>query len=190
MTRRNEASRQAILTAAFDLVGEIGYSKLSVEGIASRAGVGKQTIYRWWPSKGAVLLDALLMTMGGPLGDLPDTGDLEADLRTILFATVEEFRDPRLDGVMRALIGEIAHDAGLAAIYAERVDGPVRELKRRRLRAAQEAGQLDRDLDLDAALDLLWGPLLSRWLQRTGPLDHDFAARTITMALSGMSRKM
>ncbi|MFI6392252.1 TetR/AcrR family transcriptional regulator [Nonomuraea sp. NPDC050540] len=130
MTRRNEASRQAILTAAFDLVGEIGYSKLSVEGIASRAGVGKQTIYRWWPSKGAVLLDALLMTMGGP----------------------------------------------------------VRELKRRRLRAAQEAGQLD--LDLDAAVDLLWGPLLSRWLQRTGPLDHGFAARTITMALPGMSRKM
>ena len=60
-TRRNEASRRAILAAAFELVQEVGYAKLSIEGIAARAGVGKQTIYRWWPSKGAVLFDAFLM---------------------------------------------------------------------------------------------------------------------------------
>src|SRR5690606_13055468 len=79
-SRRSEASRRAILTAAFELAGEVGYAKLSIEGIAARAGVGKQTIYRWWPSKGAVLFDAILSLSEGPEGSaLPDTGDLEAD---------------------------------------------------------------------------------------------------------------
>lgn len=58
--RRSEQSRQAILSAAFDLVAESGYARLTIEAIAARAGVGKQTIYRWWPSKGAVLVDAFL----------------------------------------------------------------------------------------------------------------------------------
>src|SRR5687768_4995339 len=58
--RRSEPARRAILAAALDQVAEVGYAKLSIEGIAGAAGVGKQTIYRWWPSKGAVLLDSLL----------------------------------------------------------------------------------------------------------------------------------
>src|SRR5690348_11960575 len=98
--RRNEASRKAILTAAFDLVGEVGFAKLSIEAIAARAGVGKQTIYRWWPSKGTVLFDAFLMlsedhATGDPA--LPDTGDIEADLKTVLRATVDELNDARYD---------------------------------------------------------------------------------------------
>src|SRR5688572_3560572 len=91
--RRNETSRRAILTAAFDLLQEVGYAKLSIEGVAARAGVGKQTIYRWWPSKGAVLFDAFLMLSEGAEGEppvLPDTGDLEADLTVVLRATVVE----------------------------------------------------------------------------------------------------
>lgn len=187
--RRSEASRQAILTAAFDLVAEIGYAKLSIEGIAARAGVGKQTIYRWWPSKGAVLFDAFLMLMGGQPDEgasLPDTGDLEADLKTVLFATVDELNDPRFDGPMRALNTEIVHDPDLAAAYTERLDRPMREVKKNRLRAAQEAGQLATDLDLEVAIDLLWGPLLNRWLQRTGPLTHAYAGTVIRTALNGM----
>nr|BFE82552.1 TetR/AcrR family transcriptional regulator [Planobispora longispora] len=169
--RRSEASRRAILTAAFELVGEVGYAKLSIEGIAARAGVGKQTIYRWWPSKGTVLLDAFLMLSGGQDGEaaLPDTGDLEADLKTVLRATVAELNDPRYDEPMRALATEIAHDPELAAAYSERLDGPMRELKKERLRAAQRAGQLALDLDLDVAVEMVWGPLLNRWLQRGGP---------------------
>ena len=122
----SETSRRAILTAAFDLLQEIGYAKLSIEGIAARAGVGKQTIYRWWPSKGAVIFDAFLMlseaTEGGP-PTLPDTGDLAADLTVVLRATVEEMNDPRYEQPMRALATEIALDPELAAAYAERWTG-------------------------------------------------------------------
>src|ERR687897_1936033 len=102
--RRNQRSRQAILSATADLVGEVGYAKLTVEAIAARAGVGKQTIYRWWPSKGAVLFDAFLALSEDAEGvpALPDTGDLEADLKLVLRATVEELNDPRFDVPMRA----------------------------------------------------------------------------------------
>ncbi|GIH77842.1 TetR/AcrR family transcriptional regulator [Planobispora longispora] len=186
--RRSEASRRAILTAAFELVGEVGYAKLSIEGIAARAGVGKQTIYRWWPSKGTVLLDAFLMLSGGQDGEaaLPDTGDLEADLKTVLRATVAELNDPRYDEPMRALATEIAHDPELAAAYSERLDGPMRELKKERLRAAQRAGQLALDLDLDVAVEMVWGPLLNRWLQRGGPLTPGYADSVVETALNGL----
>ncbi|TDE52787.1 TetR/AcrR family transcriptional regulator [Nonomuraea mesophila] len=187
--RRNEASRRAILSAAFALVQEVGYAKLSIEGIAARAGVGKQTIYRWWPSKGAVLFDAFLMLSEQPdSGDsaLPDTGDLEADLKAVLRATVEELNDPRYDEPMRALNTEITHDPALAALYAERLDGPMRELKKDRLRSAQRAGQLAGDLDLDVAVDLIWGPLLNRWLQRTGALTPGYADSVVETALNGL----
>ena len=189
-TRRSESSRQAILTAAFDLVAEVGYAKLSIEGIAARAGVGKQTIYRWWPSKGAVLFDAFLMLSVGTDDQapaaLPDTGDLEADLKTVLRATVVELNDPRYDEPMRALNTEILHDPALATAFAERLDGPIKELKRGRLRSAQEAGDLPADLDLDVAIELLWGPLLNRWLHRSGPLTPEYADTVVDLALHGL----
>ncbi|MFG1706502.1 TetR/AcrR family transcriptional regulator [Nonomuraea sp. M3C6] len=188
-TRRNEVSRRAILTAAFELVQEVGYARLSIEGIAARAGVGKQTIYRWWPSKGAVLFDAFLMLSERPDGEgsaLPDTGDLEADLKTVLRATIEELNDPRYDEPMRALNTEITHDPALAALYAERLDGPMRELKKQRLRSAQRAGQLAGGLNLDVAVDMLWGPLLNRWLQRSGALTPDYADSIVETALNGL----
>ncbi|WP_169952003.1 TetR/AcrR family transcriptional regulator [Microbispora sp. H11081] len=186
--RRSESSRRAILTAAFELVGEVGYAKLSIEGIAARAGVGKQTIYRWWPSKGAVLFDAFLMLSEGEDDSpaLPDTGDLEADLKTVLRATVAELNDPRYDEPMRALNTEILHDPALAAAYAERLDRPMKELKKERLRSAQRAGQLSGDLDLDVAIEMLWGPLLNRWLQRGGPLTPEYADTVVETALHGL----
>ncbi len=186
--RRSQSSRRAILMAALDLVGEVGYAKLSIEGIAARAGVGKQTIYRWWPSKGAVLFDAFLANSEDATGDpsLPDTGDLAADLRLVLRATVDEFNDPRFDEPMRALATEIPRDPRLAEAYAERVDGPMTELKKVRLRSAQAAGDLREDLDLDVAIELIWGPLRIRWLDRSGPLTHAYVDTVIDMALHGL----
>lgn len=186
--RRSDASRRAILRAAFDLVGEVGYAKLSIEGIAARAGVGKQTIYRWWPSKGAVLFDAFLMLSEGSGGSpaLPDTGDLEADLVAVLRATVDELNDPRYDEPMRALNTEIAHDPELARTYLQRLERPMRELKKDRLRSAQRAGELPADLDLDVAVDLIWGPLLNRWMLRGGELTGDYAERVVVAALDGL----
>jgi AcrR family transcriptional regulator len=187
--RRSEKSRRAILTAALDLLEESGYAKLSIEGIAARAGVGKQTIYRWWPSKGSVLLDALLALSEDQEGEvvaLPDTGDLEADLKLILRATIAQLNDPRYDQPMRALSTEILHDPELAAIYAERLDRPMTELRQERLRSARRAGELPPEFDLALAVDMIWGPLFNRWALRTGPLTPEYADALVETALDGL----
>ncbi|WP_199441844.1 TetR/AcrR family transcriptional regulator [Umezawaea beigongshangensis] len=183
-SRRRQQSRDSILEAALALVLEVGYSKTSIESIASRAGVGKQTIYRWWPSKGAVVFDSVLAHAGVEDGvQLPDTGDVEADLKQVLRATVAEFADPAFEAPIRALNSEIIFDADLAAAYRERMAAPVEEAKKVRLRSAQAAGQLDPDADLDLLLELLYAPVYQRWLLRTAPLTQEYADQLVETVL-------
>ncbi|MEV4220281.1 TetR/AcrR family transcriptional regulator [Nonomuraea sp. NPDC049725] len=184
--RRSERSRQAILQAARELISELGYAKVSIEAIAARAGVGKQTIYRWWPSKGAVVFDSFLALSQDPAGEsmaLPDTGDLAADLKLVMRATVAELADPAFDAPIRALNQEIIGDPGLAAQYREKLAHPVDEIKKERLRSAQRAGQLDADADLDLVLEILYAPLYHRWLHRSGPLTDDYADALVEATL-------
>jgi AcrR family transcriptional regulator len=184
--RRSERSRQAILAATRALVSEVGYGKVAIETIAARAGVGKQTIYRWWPSKGAVIFDAFLTLSDGAEGQgasLPDTGDIEADLKTVMRATVAEFADPEFEKPIRALNNEIINDPDLAAQYHEKLARPVNEAKKERLRGAQRAGQLAEDADLDLVLEVLYAPLFQRWLHRSGPLTAEYADALVEVTL-------
>lgn len=186
-TRRSERSRQAILTATADLLGEVGYTKLAVEAIAARAGVGKQTIYRWWPDKGAVVLDAYLALVGAE-GNLafPDSGDLEADLRLVLGSTVDSLADPVFEQRYRALLTAIQDDSELAATLLDRLLKPWLEATRERLGAAQRAGQI-RNVDLDVAAELLYGPLYYRWLLRTGPISRQYVDALVAMTLRALT---
>lgn len=194
-TRRSEKSRRAIYAAALSLVGETGYAKTTIEGIAARAGVGKQTIYRWWPSKAAVLLEAFLdlgeqaaEAAGGDLAyEIPDTGDLAADLKLVLRATVDELNDPTFEAPTRALAAEGIVDAKIGAEYAEKLLEPQAALYVRRLRAAQEAGAVRDDIDPRTAMELLTGPIVHRWLLRTLPLTHAYADSLVDYALNGLA---
>ncbi|MFD3482091.1 TetR/AcrR family transcriptional regulator [Streptomyces sp. NPDC058665] len=195
-TRRSEKSRRAIYAAALSLVGEAGYAKTTIEGIAARAGVGKQTIYRWWPSKAAVLLEAFLdlgeqaaEAAGGGAGayEIPDTGDLAADLKPVLRATVDELNDPAFEAPTRALAAEGIVDATIGAQYVEKLLEPQAALYVRRLRAAQEAGTVRDDIDPRTAMELLTGPILHRWLLRTLPLTHEYADSLVDYALGGLA---
>ncbi|WP_280481375.1 TetR/AcrR family transcriptional regulator [Nocardia cyriacigeorgica] len=184
-SRRSERSRQAILAATRELIDEVGYAKTSIEAIAARAGVGKQTIYRWWPSKGAVIFDSFLALSEGTDNDmaLPDTGDLRADLRQVMRATVAEFADPAFEKPIRALNTEIINDPSLAELYRDKLARPVDEMKKARLRSAQDAGQLAADADLDLVLEVLYAPLFQRWLLRTGPLTPEYADSLVELTL-------
>ncbi|MGW7140359.1 TetR/AcrR family transcriptional regulator [Streptomyces xanthophaeus] len=191
-TRRSDRSRRAILDAALALVGEVGYNKLTIEAIAARAGVGKQTIYRWWPSKAAVLLDASL-ALAGEAGEetdwtgFPDTGDLAADLKHVLRATVDEFNDEKYEAPARALTAAGATDPELGARFTEQLLEPQLALYEARLRTAQEAGQLAPDADLRLTVETLVGPLMHRWLLRTAPLTHAFADALVDQVLRGVA---
>ncbi|GAA1132507.1 MULTISPECIES: TetR/AcrR family transcriptional regulator [Streptomyces violaceusniger group] len=185
-SRRKERSRQAIFAATRALVAEEAYKNVTVEAIAARAGVGKQTIYRRWPSKSAVVFAALLALSedaGGLSVALPDTGDLRADLKLVMRATAKEFADPSFDRPIRALNTEIANDAALAAEYREKLAQPLEEAKKARLRSAQEVGQLSADADLDLVLEVLYAPLFQRWLHRSGPLTDAYADSLVDATL-------
>lgn len=199
-SRRSERSRRAIYDAALALVGEAGYGRTTIEGIASRAGVGKQTIYRWWPSKAAVLMEAFLDlaeqaaaeagSVGGDGADgyaIPDTGDLRADLRLVLRATVDEMNSPAYDVPARALAAEGVLDAALGAQFVEKLLEPQLQLYVDRLRAAEEAGQVRAGLDPRIALELFVGPLAHRWLLRTLPLTHAYADTVVDYAVDGLA---
>ncbi|MBC9003803.1 TetR/AcrR family transcriptional regulator [Micromonospora aurantiaca (nom. illeg.)] len=185
-TRRNEQSRRAILAAALELLAETGYPALTVEAIAARAGVGKQTIYRWWRGKGAVILDALADDMPEVIA-LPDTGDLRADLREVLRATVAEFADPRLSATTRAVTIETLADEELADQARDRLLRPQLNAIRVRLEAAREAGQVRPDAPLDQVVELLFGPLYHRWLLRNGPLTDDYADGIVDLVVAAVT---
>ncbi len=185
-SRRKERSRRAILEATRALVAEEGYDRVSIEAIASRAGVGKQTIYRRWPSKDAVVFAAILALSENRDGHdiaLPDTGDLRADLRLVLRATVEEFTDPAFDRLMRAVNTAVSNNEALAARYREELARPLDDAKRARLLSAREAGELSPDADLDLMLETLYAPLFQRWLHRSGPLTAEYADALVDTAL-------
>src|SRR2546423_9642127 len=106
---RSETSQQAILTAALELVAETGYAGLTIEGIASRAGVGKQTIYRWWPSKADVLLEASAVKADLHV-PVVDHGSYRADLRAFLQASYRLANQPQLGDLLRAMMAEAQID--------------------------------------------------------------------------------
>ena len=186
--RRSERARQAILAAATDLIAERGYARLSVEAIAARAGVGKQTIYRWWPSKAAVVFDAFLALQVQEEGlELPDSGDLATDLTSLLRGTVAALAESPAESAYRALIGEIQHDAELSAELHRRLLGPNLEATKRRLASAQSAGQIGAGVDLDVAVELLFGPIFHRWLLRTAPMDDAYADAVAALVLAALA---
>ncbi|MEV0437650.1 TetR/AcrR family transcriptional regulator [Streptomyces spectabilis] len=199
-TRRSERSRRAIYDAALALVGEVGYGKMTIEAIAARAGVGKQTIYRWWPSKSAVLLDAFLdlaeqanaqlseeAGLAEPATDIPDTGDLEADLKYVLRATVDEMTDPKFDAPARALAAEGVVNQELGTEFVEKLLEPQLQHYVKRLRRSQDRGEIAAHIDLRIALELWTAPLAQRWMQRTGPLTHAYADTLVEYALYGIA---
>jgi AcrR family transcriptional regulator len=182
---RSEQSAEAITRAAVELCLEVGYAKLSVEGIAARAGVGKQTIYRWWPSKGAVLLDALLskMTLDAPF---PDTGDIVVDLRTQMTGAIRTLMGPEVGPHYRALIGDAQHNPALAADLRDRLIGPLCVKAANRIRVAQQQGQIRAECDPDAVVSLLYGAFYHRMLLLGTTADAAFVDDVLSMGFVGL----
>ncbi|KDN76727.1 TetR family transcriptional regulator [Streptomyces olindensis] len=193
-TRRSERSRRAIYDAALALVAEAGYPKTTIEGIAARAGVGKQTIYRWWSSKADVLMEAFLdlaeqsTPEAGPVAyTFPDTGDVAADVKAVLRATVDQLRDPRFEVPSRALAAEGVVNEQLGRELVAKLMQPSLDLYIGRLRAAQDAGQVRADIDPRIALEFFISPLAQRWLQHTGPISYDYTDTLVDYALHGLA---
>ncbi|MFD7730522.1 TetR/AcrR family transcriptional regulator [Kitasatospora phosalacinea] len=172
--RRSEESRRAILTAAYELLDEAGYARLTVEGIAARAGTGKQTVYRWWPGKADVLLEALTAHARQHI-PLPDTGDHAADLHAFLAATFAAATPPTGDA-LRALMAEAQIDPAFGERFRDTLLNPRREALGTLLARAHAADALAPQLTPATAVDLAFGLLWYRLLATREPLDDRLAA--------------
>ncbi|MFG1925950.1 TetR/AcrR family transcriptional regulator [Cryptosporangium sp. NPDC048952] len=170
---RSEAARAAVLEAADDLLAEKGFAGVTIEGIAARAGVAKQTIYRWWPSKVEILLDALGSDMVTALEPV-DSGDLSGDLRRYLRRLARFLTGSDPGAVLRALVGQAQHDPDLAARLRVEHLQPQREREAVMLREAIARGELPAGFDVDLALDRLVGAVYYRVLVTGEPVPVAF----------------
>ncbi|MWV60668.1 TetR/AcrR family transcriptional regulator [Rathayibacter sp. VKM Ac-2754] len=154
---------------------------LTMEGIAARAGVSKQTLYRTWPSTGAILFDALLAESLGADGRVavPDTGDLAADLELLVTGTIAELTAPPREALLRTLTAAIQTDAALAEQYRERLLAPQLAAVADRLRRGGVP-------DAEEAAELLLGPVLHRWLLRSRPFEPGWPAAHVERVLRAL----
>jgi AcrR family transcriptional regulator len=176
--RRSAAAQEAILRSCAELIRAKGPAAVSIEGVARAAGVGKQTIYRWWPSRGALLVDTMIAGRDRVAIGIPDTGDLGRDLRAVLVAVVRVITSDQ-GPLLASVLGEMQQDPQLRAAFDTAIFEPVRSSYRARLAAAREAlaGQGAAAVwpDDDTVLDLAFGPLWFRALTRPDQVDERFA---------------
>lgn len=154
--------------------------------MAERAGVSKATIYRWWPSKETLALDALLEWSDKGV-TATDTGSLRGDLLALVGPWVAEVRERAFERVMAALLAHVQTDAKFAESYRTHFLQPRREPMRAALQRAIARGDVRPDVDLEVAVDAIYGPLYHRLLNGHAPLDEHFAAAVVDTALGGIT---
>ncbi len=180
---RSEEAHKAILDATLDLLVEVGFSALTVEGVASRAGVGKATIYRRWASKLPLVVEAF--------GELPgfedvDAGALDLDLKRMLVRYLEVYNSTPLSSVLPSLAGERFHNPELSVLF-EPVSMDRRRPLIRAFERARERGEIPGDVDLELAADLVVGPIAVTLFFKGGRINPSMVGPMVDLALRGLS---
>jgi AcrR family transcriptional regulator len=178
--------REEILEAAADLLFAEGMRGFTIEKVAHLSGASKMTIYKWWPSKGALALDGYFRRVDPQLV-FPDTGDIEADLRTQLHTFLGVIRDSPAGRVIGELIGQAQSDPELKAAYLQRYSGPRRAKAVAAMETAKERGQLRAGLDPETVVDQLWGACYHRLLLPDQPLTDDFVDALVDNLFRGIA---
>lgn len=183
---RSERAEKAILEATLDLlVEEAGVAGVTIEAVAARAGVGKTTIYRRWPNKERLIIEALASTKSPVV--VPHGSDLREDL-VALAKAVRPGTDPRADCAWNILGGAGKHPE-LARQFQQEVIQPRREVMRTVLRRGIERGEIDPDIDIEAAITMIVGAitLRARSYDPDDAYPEDFHERVVDLALHGLS---
>lgn len=184
--RRCDRAHQAILTAAAELLEEHGcYGSISIEAIAARAGVGKQTIYRWWSSKAAVLMEAFA-THADQAVPVPNTGLVKTDLCQILQQLFTVLTTTAAGAVVAGLIAEAQSDPTIAQAFRNQFVASRRAATHTILERGVARGELRQDLDYELAIDAIYGPVWYRLLLKHAPLNEVFAEELIGQLLRGV----
>jgi len=180
---RSDRARRAILRAARELIDEQGPAALTMEGIAARAGVGKPTVYRWWPDRHSVAMAALMESEA--VAAAPGGRSPLASLRKQLERVVEVFATP-VGRAVATMIAAADSDSEIAKAFRNHFILARREEGRTLLEAALRDGELRRDANIEVALDMIYGALFFRLLMGHAPLDAAAARLILKEALQGL----
>ena len=178
---RSDQVHHAILQAAIEVLEQEGYRATTIEAIAARAGAGKKTIYRWWPSKAAIVLEALI-TKAEANAPFPDTGTLKGDLLSYFEHSLPGLRDES-GQLLRGLAAEAQLDPEFARGFQRVFIIPRREGLVALLKRAVQRGELAVDTNLDALADMIYGAKWYRFLLYPAPLDDAFAQEIVELVL-------
>jgi AcrR family transcriptional regulator len=180
---RSEQARLAILRSTLQILAESGFSDLTIEDVAERAAVGKATVYRWWPDKGALVADAFASS-ATPKLRFPDTGSVFTDMSQQMRQLVKVFSGPR-GRIVSAILAAGQSDKDSIRAFRERFLLPRRQEAYLTLRRAIGRGELRKDIDPNLLLDSLYGPIYMRFLIRHDRLTGDFVDRLCALVLRG-----
>lgn len=185
---RSDASRSAILKAAYQILRESGFAGFTVEGVAARAGAGKATIYRWWQTKGKLAIEAFLVALAPQLDVVPDTGSPLADLRAHVHRAAAIYRG-RAGPLLRELIALGQEDLETSRVLRTDFVAPRYGEAIRLLQRAQDSGELARNVDIEVLADALWGPIFHRVLVSRMPIDRAYVDRLLVLVLDQVAQR-
>ena len=180
---RSEQARRAIFRSTLKLLQRSSFSGLTIEAIAADADVGKATVYRWWPNKGALVVDAFASSAESEL-HFPNTGSVYRDMSLQMTQFLGVLRSQR-GRIVAALLAGGQSDPELLTAFRERFLRPRREEAYKTLRRAIERGELPANLDLDVVLDTLYGAIYMRFLIRHDELSEDYIHEVCRLVLGG-----
>ena len=180
---RSEQARLAILRSTLQLLGQSGFSDLSIEAVAAHAGVGKATVYRWWPDKAALITDAFASSTGQKL-HFPDTGSVHTDMSQQMRQLTKIFLSRR-GRIVSAILAAGQSDRDVIAAFRDRFMKPRRHEAYATLQRVIQRGELRKNVDMDLLLDSLYGPIYMRFLIRHRKLTPDFVDRLCDLVLAG-----
>ena len=182
---RSQQSRAAVLRATSELMREVGLRAMTTEDIAARSGASKATIYKWWPNKYAVAVEAFLSEMAVESPD-PDTGSAREDFRLALRGLIH-FYTGEYGRAYAQLVGEAQFDPKIGAELRDHLVGSRRELVRAIWDRGVARGELRADVDPEVAIDLIFGPAMYRLVAGHAPLDDTAAEAVVDAAIRGLA---
>ncbi len=185
---RSDRIHRAILDATRELLVQDGFTRLRLERVAARAGVGKATIYRRWPSKEALALE-LLFDLAGPHIEVAESGDTRGELKAVVMNSVRSITETPFGPVIRALLSQIAGNPSIGDPFREMVVGARRSQVALVIERGIARGDLRPDADASVATELLVGPVYFR-LVFGGRLDEAFADRIVGLVLEGYAPRV
>lgn len=181
---RDPETRAKILKAAYEMLNEVGFMDLTIEGVAARAEVGKPTIYRRWKNKTALAMDAFLEAVNPELA-FPDSGSVKQDFREQMQKLVKLMNSSRGE-VLANVIGCGQADNELIEVYRKNWLTPRREDAKQIFQRGVERGELREGVDAEVAIDALYSPLFYRLLLKHQPLTDEFVDELLDVVMDGL----